>query len=341
MTQATALKKAQDLKAMLLSYGVPEVSIELHQGRPVTFQSDRWDSLSIVTEFSHHTVSSYRASNLTPVLALCKSGRSDVPGPLCNGYGGWDLTYRIITFGYANHPGAGGPIVVNNFRIPQDSARRYAWGTEWEGGITEADWDKVLTNPRNKKKMTMREFMGRANAAIQDYFNVPTDAHLEHSTWTTRKVDRLNYTRAEGIAEIKQYGKKIATPPLGQSSTIWYPPPGTWYTPRDTALRPVMSYGALIYCGKVRATSGWYSQYRHQAMLSLKALGIVPNDTPDTNFIEAWYEFEKRIGRDVPNSVPDQYSFEYFVDRCGYWPPDGWARCGMIKNDWPIEARDR
>lgn len=335
MSQASALQKAQELKAMMLAYGVPEVSIELHQGRPVS--GDRWDSLYVVTNFAHHVVSNYRASNLTPCLALVKKGRTDVAGPLCNGYGGWDLTYRIITFGYANHPGAGGPIVVNGHKIPKDSARRYSWGTEWEGGLNSSDWDRKLKNPRNGKQMTMREFMGRAHAAIQDYFNLPVDAHLEHKTWAPgRKPDRLNYTRASGIAEIKQYGKKVNAKPTVPAA------PKTWVTPRDAQGRPVMSYKALIACGTRRDDiTGWYAQFRHQAMLSIKALGIVPMDTPDNQFIEAWYALEQAIDRNPPNSVADQYSFEWFVDRCAYWYPDGSATCGTLTNDWPAEARDR
>lgn len=203
-----ALTKARALKRVMLSFGVPEVSIELSPGRPNSY--GQYDALYVVSEMSHHTVSRYSPSSLTPVLWLCKNGRSDLPGPLCNGYGGWDLCYRIITFGYANHSGYGGPFTVpaltaKSFTIPKDSARRYAWGTEWEGGIAESDWSKLLTNPRNSKKMTMREFMGRSNAALEEFHKIHEYAHLEHSTWTSRKVDRLNYTRAEGIAEKKPF----------------------------------------------------------------------------------------------------------------------------------------
>lgn len=206
MSQTTALAKARALKAILLKHGVPEVSIELMEGRPTSFGDGSWDSLFIVTNFAHHTVSSYSSSNLTPVLSLCKRGRTDVPGPLCNGYGGYDLCYRIITFGYANHPGAGGPYTINNFTIPKDSARRYAWGTEWEGGINSGDWDRMMRNPRNGIQMTMREMFGRAHAGIQEFFSLPRDAHMEHKTWApTRKVDRLGYTRSSGITEITKY----------------------------------------------------------------------------------------------------------------------------------------
>lgn len=203
-----ALTKARRLKRVMLDYGVPQVSIELLPGRPNSYGV--YDALYVVDEFSHHTVSRLGV-NKTPVLSLCKYGRSDLPGPLCNGYGGWDLTYRILTFGYANHPGEGGPLTVpaysgGTYTIPKDSARRYAWGTEWEGGLSEADWDTMLTNPRNGKRMTMREFMGRSNAALREYHKIAH--HSEHSTWTTRKIDRLNYTSASGTRELLRYQKE-------------------------------------------------------------------------------------------------------------------------------------
>jgi hypothetical protein len=206
--RAAAVDEARKLKRALLAAGVPEVSIELLPGRPNEYGN--WDALYAVADMSHHVVSRLGA-NLTPVLALVKKGRSDLPGPLANGYGGWDLCFRIITMGYANHPGEGGPIRVPTtngigYTIPQDSARRYAFGTEYEGGLVEADWDKVLRNPRNGKRMTMREFMDRANAGIQEYLNIPVRAHLEHSTWAPgRKIDRLNISADEGAEGLRRY----------------------------------------------------------------------------------------------------------------------------------------
>lgn len=202
-----AMKKAREMKSILLEHGVPEVSIELRRGRPSAY--GRWDSGFFVSDMSHHIVSRY-SNNLTPGLSLVKHGRSDLPGPLCNGYGGFDLCYRIITFGYANHPGYGGPITLpaltaGKFTIPKDSARRYAWGTEWEGGLNEGDWDRRLRNPRNGERMTMREFMGRVNAGLEDALKIHEYAHMEHSTWTSRKIDRLGYTAAKGIREKERY----------------------------------------------------------------------------------------------------------------------------------------
>lgn len=210
MSRASALARAQGLKSALLAAGVPQVSIELVEGRPIS-GVDRWDALQVKTNFTHHIVSRY-GSNKTPGLALIKRGRSDLPGPLCNGYGGFDLVARIICMGLANHPGAGGPITVNGFRIPKDSARRYAFGWEFEGGIDPADWNRILTNPATGKQMNFHEFMARCSAGAQNYFRLPVTANLEHSTWTPRKIDRLGYTQASGVAAIKRYSSK---PPTG------------------------------------------------------------------------------------------------------------------------------
>lgn len=210
-----ALSEARRLKKIMLKHGVPEVSIELKEGRPSPY--GRWYARYDVADMSHHVVSRL-GSNLTPLLSLVRTGRKGLDGPLANGYGGWDLTYRIITFGYANHPGEGGPITVptksgGRYTIPKNSARRYTWGTEYEGGLNRSDWDKVLKNPRNGKKMTMREFMGRCNAALEEFLEIHPNAHLEHSTWTKRKIDRLGYTQTSGIAEKKKYANQNVEEP--------------------------------------------------------------------------------------------------------------------------------
>lgn len=191
MTQATALAEARELKAIVESWDVP-CSIELVAGRG----GDPWATPRKYHRMHHHTVSTYRVGgNLTPVLALCKVGRSDVPGPLCNGYGGYDGVYRIICMGLANHPGAGGPITIDGVHIPRDSARQPTWGTEWEGGLQDYE---DITIPRYRGGML--EFMGRADAALAEWSGRPLTSQMEHKTWApTRKVDRRGFDRARGI----------------------------------------------------------------------------------------------------------------------------------------------
>lgn|GEM_PF-1367952 len=196
MSQAQALAAAQSLAAHLQRRGI-RVSIELQPG---VAGSGWYSSTTRVAEMSHHTVSR-RSQGNTPVLALVKRGRPDVPGPLCNGYMGFDEVYRIITVGWANHPGAGGPLTVAGRTIPKNNARPYVWGTEYEGGLVVADFTP-----------SYRSAMARANAAILEWLGRPVEAHIEHATWAPgRKVDRLGYTAAAGQAEIR--AAQLATLP--------------------------------------------------------------------------------------------------------------------------------
>src|SRR5690625_305238 len=190
MSRDGALRRARELREALLDHGVRHVSIEIHRGRPGT-PNGQWYDDRFVGILSHHTVSR-PSSGDTPVLSLCKNGRSGLPGPLCNGYMGYDYVYRIICMGWANHPGRGGPWSLPKGRVPANQGRPYLWGTEFEGGL-QPFWDEY------------QEAMGRANAGIGDWLGVDERSHGEHSTWTSRKIDRLNYSTSEGRAEMKRY----------------------------------------------------------------------------------------------------------------------------------------
>lgn len=221
----TALKRARMIREVLLDHGVPEVKIDLRRGRPTS--GDRWNALDPVGVMSHHIASHPTASNPTPGLSVVKNGRPGLGGPLANGTAGVDLVYRIICLGLANHPGTGGPIVLRgplgNYRIPANVGRPYWWGTEYEGGYSDAVWDRRYTNRRTGKSMTFREFMGRANAGLVEAIWLPgissrgkyrqispgmdlSGYHGEHLTWAPgRKIDRRNYTTASGRAEIRRH----------------------------------------------------------------------------------------------------------------------------------------
>lgn len=201
MTYAACLAEARELKSIMTKWGVP-CSIELVGGRG----SDPWALPKKYIRMHHHTAAWYRpGGNLTPTLGLCKKGRSDLTGPLCNGYGGFDRVYRIICMGLANHSGLGGPITIDGVYIPKDSGRGPTWGTEWEGGYQ--DWAQIPG---------MLEFMGRADNALAEWSGRPDTSQMEHSTWTSRKIDRLNFNRTKGIALTAQWngaGKPTPIPP--------------------------------------------------------------------------------------------------------------------------------
>lgn len=227
--RSRALMRASVIRDVLLRHGVPEVSIELQEGRP-TFGADPWNACNPVNVTSHHIASWPTPENPTPGLWLVKHGRPDLPGPLANGTAGVDLVYRILTLGLANHPGEGGPMRVSgpcgSYVIPKDVGRPYMWGTEYEGGYVDATWDRTYTNRRTGISMTFREFMGRCNAGLAEAIwringrgrTPPPGAdlsgyHCEHKTWAPgRKTDRLNYTTESGRAELRRYAEEDDMP---------------------------------------------------------------------------------------------------------------------------------
>lgn len=276
------------MRDALLRHGVPEVSIEVMMGRPTT--GDRWNNYKFVSAMSHHIASRPTPLKPTPGLYLVKHGRSDLPGPLANGTAGVDLVYRIICMGLANHPGVGGPITLygplGNYRIPEDNARPYSWGTEYEGGYDNATWDKVYTNKRTGKKMTFREFMGRANAGIlEGVFLInnlgkkPSSTsnlsgyHMEHKTWApNRKVDRYGYSTDKGRAEIKKY-------------LVTYP--------------PTIDLSVLVSAAKGQVSKPTNSVKRAQSLLNKKVKPVKPlviNGLWDSHMGEVYKKWQTKNG---------------------------------------------
>lgn len=204
---AGVLSAASELRTALLDNGVPKVSIELRSDAQGLYRVNRF-----VRNLSHHIVSTRRAG-LTPGLSLVKLGRSDLSGPLCNGYGGFDLCARIITLGYANHPGLGGPWSVPGWgTVPRDNGRPYIFGWEFEGGLYTEDWPEE-----------MHVFMAQCNAGTLEWLSslpgnpsslAPLECQGEHKTWAPgRKVDRLNYTTQSGRLRVAAVRADKTEPP--------------------------------------------------------------------------------------------------------------------------------
>lgn len=189
MNRDQALARARDLKTSLLDHGVAQVSIELVVGRG----SPGWGDDHFIGSMGHHIVS-YQSQGPTSHLKLVKDGRSDLPGPLCNGYGGWDEVARIVCMGWANHAGMGGPWTTPSGVVPKNGGRPYWFGWEFEGGINESEWTD-----------SFRVFMARCLAGTLDWLGVDEESHIEHKTWAPgRKSDRLGYTLNRARREIRE-----------------------------------------------------------------------------------------------------------------------------------------
>jgi hypothetical protein len=205
MSRSTALDAARHLRDSLLDHGAGRVvspftqrtggvSIELQMGRGPS--ADPWHARTHVAHLNHHTASAtITPSRLTPSLYICKNGRSGLQGPLCNGYGGGDFYYRILTLGWANHPGLGGPANFAGKVVPKDNGRPYLFGTEW-------DWPGLLSTPWPD---AYEEWMARCNAGILDWMGRPAEAQGEHKDpWAPdRKVDRRMISRAQSISRTR------------------------------------------------------------------------------------------------------------------------------------------
>ncbi len=202
----TAVGAAQILKGYLEKHGV-RVSVELQNGARAKYG---WYNPLHFAELSHHTATR-RSMGSTPALYVVKRGRSDVPGPLANGYMGFDLVYRIITMGVANHSGKGGPLSFGGRVIPRDLGAYYMWGTEYEGGLDINDFTPSYRHAMGAANAGICEYLAARNAFLLDS---PYVLHAEHSTWAPfRKIDRLEYDRAKGIDEIKtSVGTDIRVP---------------------------------------------------------------------------------------------------------------------------------
>ena len=192
MTLTAATAAANQLRIALLDNGVRAVSLELMEGAG----GSGWGVAPFKRGLGHHIVSRPPG---TPGLALVKRGRTDLAGPLCNGYGGYDLIARIITMSWANHPGLGGPWTVPGWgTVPLNNGRPYIFGWEFEGGIEPYTDD-------------MHDFMARCGAGTLDWLGslpgnpgpAPLECWGEHKTWAPgRKIDRLGYTTESGRARI-------------------------------------------------------------------------------------------------------------------------------------------
>jgi hypothetical protein len=297
MTYSVALSEAQKMQAEFRKVGVP-CSIELVPGRG----ADPWGVPRKYLRMHHHTASYYvPGGNMTPLLYLVKVGRSDVVGPLANGYGGFDRVYRIICMGEANHPGLGGPITIDGVYIPQNSARGPTWGTEFEGGYQ--DWENIPG---------MLEFMGRCDVALANYGVYgtprPLTSQMEHSTWApTRKIDRRNINRTRGIALTTHWANQIGAPATQEEEDMR----------TVVRLKDGPQPGAVVGIGQ--SDYYWYE--------SMHDVGV-----------DVW-QFQARMRAGSPaGSAPEEMAWADFIGDNNYpkWPPRHGSRDIMTGIEAPV-----
>ncbi|MFF8956796.1 N-acetylmuramoyl-L-alanine amidase [Streptomyces sp. NPDC014894] len=140
----------------------------------------------------HHTVTQGTANS----VALCRNGRSDLPGPLCHGVIAKDGTVHLVGYGRANHAGLGDDevlrAVIAEKGLPSDNeantdGNRHFYGFECVN----------LGDGRDPWPEAQLEAIARASAAICRHHGWTSRSVIGHKEWQPGKVDPLGFTMNE------------------------------------------------------------------------------------------------------------------------------------------------
>ncbi|MBP2053209.1 hypothetical protein J2Z21_006200 [Streptomyces griseochromogenes] len=149
----------------------------------------------------HHTVTNGGART----VAICRDGRTDLPGPLCHGVITKDGTVHLVGYGRANHAGAGDDdvlrAVIAEQALPPDNeantdGNRHFYGFECENmGDGEDPWPEAQL-----------EAIVRAAAALCRRHAWSARSVIGHLEWQPGKVDPRGFTM-ESLRE--RIGKRL------------------------------------------------------------------------------------------------------------------------------------
>lgn len=145
----------------------------------------------------HHTASNASSGNFASEN-IVSFGRSDLPGPLCQFLLGRDGTVKIISGGYTNHAGTGGP----RAGIPANLGNTYAWGIEAENNGVGERWGEKQLNAYYVLCAALLNYMGTKD----------TSKVIGHKEWTSRKIDPAGI-HMDGFR--KRVGEALAHGPVG------------------------------------------------------------------------------------------------------------------------------
>ena len=131
------------------------------------------DLKAVVGVLWHHTATNRAqyVNNPAPTLNMCKNGRPDLPGPLCNMVFDRNGEVWMVATGVANHAGAG--IAPG---VPRNMGNHYLIGIEMESsGIAPWDWTEA--------QLRMAPIVG---AALEH----TTTLTSRSGTWSTARKER-------------------------------------------------------------------------------------------------------------------------------------------------------
>lgn len=138
----------------------------------------------------HHTASGKDSGNFASE-GVVTSGRSDLPGPLCQFLLGRDGTIKIIAAGYANHAGYGGP----RAGIPENQGNTYTIGIEAENDGIGEKWGLAQLNAYYRLCAALLVWIG-----VREVSKV-----FGHKEWAPgRKIDPAGLDMAKFREQVKK-----------------------------------------------------------------------------------------------------------------------------------------
>jgi len=244
----------------------------------------------------HHTAGAPESAGYkTPSLAICINGRSDLPGPLCNWYLGFDNVCYVVASGRANH--AGRPDGGNCRGMTGNTT---AWGVECE---------HPGTFPLAANRV---EILARGVAAVIKG-TCEQNQVVSHSEWApSRKIDIA--TNFDNNAFRTQVGTFLAGKTPGKDGNpmeelpAWFWPWINWYvnTSRDPAKRPK---------GTPQSIPDWAWQAQKEILGVAQGHGMTDGEQQWMNWLAAGKPEGKRPN--VPQTIPERWweDNEYVVGK--------------------------
>ncbi|MEU0001487.1 N-acetylmuramoyl-L-alanine amidase [Streptomyces microflavus] len=178
----------------------------------------------------HHTVTKGTAST----VALCRTGHSALPGPLCHGVIAKDGTVHLVGYGRTNHAGLGDDdvlkAVIAEKALPADNEANTDGNARFYGFECEN-----LGDGKDPWPSAQREAIVRASAAVlraHGWGKAGTTSVIGHAEWQPGKVDPRGINGGmDGIR--KDVAERLKHPASWSPSA---PKPPT--TPKPSAPKP-------------------------------------------------------------------------------------------------------
>ncbi|UIX31517.1 peptidoglycan-binding protein [Streptomyces sp. GQFP] len=186
----------------------------------------------------HHTAG-------TNSVALCRTGRSDLPGPLCVAVIAKDGTVHLVGYGRTNHAGLGSRAVYDAVRASTAlPARPGADAVDGNAHFYGFEIEN-LGNGRDPYPAVQLEAVEKVAAAVCRAHGWDADRVIAHKEWTTRKIDpsfsmAAMRTRIADRLGTKPTGSTGSTGSTTSATPKYHPFPGTpWF--KNTPRSPVVT----------------------------------------------------------------------------------------------------